>query len=191
MSIAGYSLENVIAYFPDSASISMQEPVEGRNGSMGSEILKRFDVFPDFTGQKMYLRPNRFFSDEFHPDMSGLEILSGSPDHPDFFIYRVRVGSPAWKAGCRHGGQKLFIIGNEGDKRVRITSGQDIPEFDVELEGESIAKKEIVKELVIDETYLAEWEAEVMNGMTRGEGHEGGIEQGDGHGDDAMADLQP
>ena len=86
---------------------------------------------------------------------------------------------------CRHGGQRLFIIGDEGEDRVRITTGEDIAEFDVALEGETIEVNGLVKELIIDETYLAEWEAEVMEGskLDRGEGHEGGIGHGDDHGD--------
>ena len=78
---------------------------------------------------------------------------------------------------CRHGGQRMFIIGEEGEERVRITTGENIPEFDIELEGETVEVTGIVKELIIDETYLAEWEAEIREGSQhdRGEGHEGGV----------------
>ncbi len=86
---------------------------------------------------------------------------------------------------CRHGGQRLFIIGEDGEERIRITTGDDIAEFDVELEGEKIEVTGIVRELIIDETYLAEWEAEITEGgkHDRGEGHEGGVGHGDDHGD--------
>jgi len=78
---------------------------------------------------------------------------------------------------CRHGGQRMFIIGEKGEDRVRLTTGEDIAEFDIDLEGETVEVSGIVKELIIDETYLAEWEAEVMEGSQhdRGEGHEGGV----------------
>lgn len=83
---------------------------------------------------------------------------------------------------CRHGGQRLFIVGEDGEDRFRITVGENISEFNVELEGSKIEVNGIVKELIIDETYLAEWEAEISEGSehSRGEGHEGGV----GHGDD-------
>jgi hypothetical protein len=86
---------------------------------------------------------------------------------------------------CRHGGQRMFIIDENGEERVRITTGEDIPEFDIELEGEEVEVSGIVRELIIDETYLAEWEAEVLEGskIERGEGHEGGVGHGDHHGD--------
>jgi len=93
---------------------------------------------------------------------------------------------------CRHGGQKLFIVGEDGEKRIRITTGKDIAEFDVALEGEKLGVVGIVNELIIDETYLAEWEADVMEGLKHdsGEGHEGRIGQGEGHGESQEEDLE-
>ena len=72
---------------------------------------------------------------------------------------------------CRHGGQRLFIIGEDPEKTFKITTGEEIAEFDVSLEGSRILVSGIVKELIIDETYLAEWEAEAMQGAgVQGEG---------------------
>jgi hypothetical protein len=86
---------------------------------------------------------------------------------------------------CRHGGQRLFIVGENGEDRFRITVGENISEFDIELEGSMIEVNGVVKELIIDETYLAEWEAEIGegSGLSRGEGHEGGVGHGDDHGE--------
>jgi hypothetical protein len=91
---------------------------------------------------------------------------------------------------CRHGGQRLFIVGENGEDRFRITVGENISEFDVELEGSMIEVNGIVRELIIDETYLAEWEAEVGEGSehSRGEGHEGGVGHGDNHGEAQIQD---
>jgi len=82
------------------------------------------------------------------------------------------VDSEVWISGtvthvCKHGGQRLFITGEDTEETVRITTGEDIAEFDVELEGSLIEVKGIVKELIIDETYLAEWEAEVTEGTEK------------------------
>lgn len=86
---------------------------------------------------------------------------------------------------CRHGGQRLFVVGEDGEDRFRITVGENISEFDVELEGSQIEVNGVVRELIIDETYLAEWEAEISEGSKhdRGEGHEGGVGHGDDHGE--------
>lgn len=51
---------------------------------------------------------------------------------------------------CRHGGQRLFIVGDDGDKRIRITTGEDIAEFDVELEGETIEVVGLVREQIAE-----------------------------------------
>ncbi len=92
---------------------------------------------------------------------------------------------------CRHGGQRLFIVGEDGEDRFRITVGENISEFDIELEGSMIEVNGIVRELIIDETYLAEWEAEVSEGSKhdRGEGHEGGVGHGDNHGEASDQDT--
>ena len=79
---------------------------------------------------------------------------------------------------CRYGGQRLFLVGEDSEDRVRITTGNDIAEFEVELEGSQVEVNGIARELIIDEIYLAEWEADVMQGTTehaRGECHEGGV----------------
>ncbi len=99
---------------------------------------------------------------------------------------------------CRHGGQRLFIIGEDPEKTVKITTGEDIAEFDISLEGSNILVNGIVKELIIDETYLAEWEAEILAGAEepgQGEGerpgehaHAAGVEPVEG--EDAVLEAE-
>ena len=90
---------------------------------------------------------------------------------------------------CRHGGQRLFITAEDTTSTVRITTGEDIAEFPVDLEGEKISVKGIVRELRIDETYLAEWEAEVTEGSSmETKGHEDGMDE---HQKDQAAEISP
>ena len=42
---------------------------------------------------------------------------------------------------CRHGGQKCFIVADDGETQIRIVPGGDIDEFKVELEGSTVAFK--------------------------------------------------
>lgn len=72
---------------------------------------------------------------------------------------------------CKHGGQRLFITGENPEQPVKITTGKDIAEFDISLEGSTITISGILKELVIDEAYLAAWEA----GLTGEEEGTGGM----------------
>ncbi|MEZ5073158.1 MAG: hypothetical protein R2751_19985 [Bacteroidales bacterium] len=46
---------------------------------------------------------------------------------------------------CRHGGQKCFIVGEDGETQIRIVPGGDIDEFKVELEGSTVAFKGVFK----------------------------------------------
>ena len=42
---------------------------------------------------------------------------------------------------CRHGGQKCFILGGDGETQIRIVPSGDIDEFRIELEGSTVAFK--------------------------------------------------
>jgi hypothetical protein len=48
---------------------------------------------------------------------------------------------------CRHGGQKCFIVGDDGETQIRIVPGGDIDEFKIELEGSTVAFKGTFKVL--------------------------------------------
>jgi hypothetical protein len=61
---------------------------------------------------------------------------------------------------CKHGGKKMVIFGEDADKTVKIYAAGEIDKFDIELEGGVVAVKGIVKEMRIDEEYMADWEAE-------------------------------
>lgn len=39
---------------------------------------------------------------------------------------------------CRHGGQKCFVAGADGETQIRIIPGGDIDEFLVEMEGSTV-----------------------------------------------------
>lgn len=60
--------------FPDTLSLQSVNMVEGRNGSVGSEILRRFDVLFDYANKKMYLKSNSDIHEPFNYNMSGIEV---------------------------------------------------------------------------------------------------------------------
>ena len=68
------TIENSTISFPDQESIRHVNLGSGRNGSIGSELLKRFHVLFDYENGKMYLKRNLNFNDPFNYNMSGLEI---------------------------------------------------------------------------------------------------------------------
>jgi hypothetical protein len=48
---------------------------------------------------------------------------------------------------CRHGGQKCFIVGEDGESQIRIEPSGDIDEFKIDLEGSNVAFKGTFKVL--------------------------------------------
>jgi hypothetical protein len=73
---------------------------------------------------------------------------------------------------CRHGGKRMFLVNENTQGRVKVTTGENIPSFDVALEGSTVAVKGIVEELRIDEQYLQEWEQELAQQETTQAFHE-------------------
>jgi hypothetical protein len=49
---------------------------------------------------------------------------------------------------CKHGGKKMFIMNSDADVQVKITTGEDIASFPVELEGESVWVNGVVEEII-------------------------------------------
>lgn len=92
---------------------------------------------------------------------------------------------------CKHSGKRMFIVAEDSEESIEIVAGENIDTFEAELEGSDVIVNGIVAELRVDENYLAEWEAEIMNedeeeehkihdGNHEGEG-EGHDEEGEGH----------
>lgn len=42
---------------------------------------------------------------------------------------------------CRHGGQKCFVLAEDGETQIRLVPAGDIDEFKIELEGSTLAVK--------------------------------------------------
>ena len=67
-------IPNPTISFPDPISLENANMVVDRNGSIGGEILKRFDILLDYQNKKMYLKKNSYFNELFIYNMSGIEI---------------------------------------------------------------------------------------------------------------------
>lgn len=69
-----FQLPEAKVSFPDSVAIKHIQNLNKRNGSIGSEILKRFHVILDYQEGKLSLRKNRNFNNPFKYNMSGVEL---------------------------------------------------------------------------------------------------------------------
>jgi hypothetical protein len=82
--------------------------------------------------------------------------------HPEDFVGKNVVIEGTAVHVCKHGGKRMFIIGDESEEdRIQIKAGDNIDAFDVELEGSDVYVKGVMDELRIDEPYLTEWENEL------------------------------
>jgi hypothetical protein len=79
---------------------------------------------------------------------TGLEsetILSASIEelvsNPEEFQDREIALSGMVTHVCRHGGQKCFVLAEDGETQIRVEPGEGIDEFKIELEGSTVAFK--------------------------------------------------
>jgi hypothetical protein len=96
---------------------------------------------------------------------------------------------------CQHGGQKMFIVDNESEARIKITPAKNVAAFNTKLVGDELIITGIVDEQRIDESYLLEWEEEIKAGSAmsddKGEGtHLGGKVEKGGEGADVNEEMQ-
>ncbi len=96
---------------------------------------------------------------------------------------------------CKHGGQKLFLVTENSDARIKVNPDEEIAAFNAELEGDKIVLVGIVEEQRIDEDYVREWEEEIKSGADlgddKGEGsHLGGKVEKGGEGADISEEMK-
>lgn len=104
-----YTLNNVIASFPDHSHVGAKVLSVSRNGNMGNSILKRFDVTFDYSSKVMYLKPSAMLKEPFEHDMSGMELSSAPPEYNRLIITRVEPYSPAEAVGLKKDDEILSI----------------------------------------------------------------------------------
>ena len=104
-----FCFKNPIVVFPDSATINEVIRRSDRDGTIGSELLSRFDYYLDFRNNKIYFRPNYLFKSDFRYNIAGIEIMQTMYPFPRFEVTHVWKDSPAEKAGIIPGDILLEI----------------------------------------------------------------------------------
>ncbi len=69
-----YKLPKVNTAFPNKEAFTNIQLFEDRDGSLGGEVLKRFTTIIDYPNKKLRLRRNRYFTQPFYYNMSGLTL---------------------------------------------------------------------------------------------------------------------
>jgi len=63
---------------------------------------------------------------------------------------------------CKHGGERMFIMNDDPDVSVKIVPGENMANFDAELEGSDLIVTGLIAEdYIVDKEFLDEWEAEI------------------------------
>jgi len=108
-----YCLQNPIVSFPDSACIADIIGNSVRAGTIGSQILNRFNYIIDSNRKQFYFKPNANFKSNFQYNIAGIEITLIYPFLPQTEVWKVWENSPAAKAGIHIGDQILEINGRK------------------------------------------------------------------------------
>lgn len=120
-----------------------------RNGTIGGEILSRFDVIFDFPGEKIYFEKNSTYKSRFYYNLSGISVKAEGTRLRKYVISELRSGSAGQKAGFQVGDIVTAINGvrsseldlstlngylnSKPGKRVRIEIERDKQKIKKEL----------------------------------------------------------
>ena len=72
--MGGYELFNVKASFPEMEAFDGGRVYKDRNGSLGGEILKRFNIVFNYKGGTISFKKNGYFKNPFNYNMSGIQL---------------------------------------------------------------------------------------------------------------------
>ena len=95
-------------------------------------------------------------------DTIRIAVLTFEQEAPSYVDSLVMLEGTVFHT-CKHSGKRMFLVDGTDSIRVEVTTGPDIPKFDEKLVGSRVRVFGTVRELRIDEKYLAEWENEVKN----------------------------
>jgi hypothetical protein len=110
LKIGGHVLKNVISAFWTGEEAPALAEVNA-DGPLGLGSLYRFNMIFDYAHRRMFVKPNRFYSDPFEMNMAGIafeETVSG-----DLAVYHVMDGSEAAEKGLQKGDVIVELDGRE------------------------------------------------------------------------------
>lgn len=108
LQLAGYELKNLIASFPDASDVQAKV-TNSRNGTVGLELLKRFNLIFDYPHRQLYLKKRYNLQKPFEYDMCGLDLEAIGPNFRTYRITGVHENSPAYEAGVLPGDELIAL----------------------------------------------------------------------------------
>lgn len=107
----GFKLNEVTTSFQELIIDLDTTRLNGRNGIIGNPALRRFDVVIDYPRSQFFVRPNKYYKEEFEYDKSGLILIAGGASLNQIYVSKVVPGSPAAEAGIFRGDRIVKING--------------------------------------------------------------------------------
>lgn len=114
--ISIFPLTNPIVAFPDSVSIAGTSINAQRDGTVGSQLLSRFDLLFDQPLNMLYVKPNYLYKKPFPYNMAGVEVVLDNEMFQLPEVLNVWENSPGEEAGVLAGDFILEINGTSGFK---------------------------------------------------------------------------
>ncbi|WP_293310776.1 aspartyl protease family protein [Pedobacter sp. UBA5917] len=97
--LGGYVFNNVVAGFPDFKTIADKIDLSKRNGNIGADLLRKFNIQFNYEEGFIYVKPNGFSKVPFEHDMVGMVIYLDQKEYKRLIIGEIDENSPAEKAG--------------------------------------------------------------------------------------------
>jgi hypothetical protein len=146
--IGNYQLKNV------SSGATMESGgFENRDnaGTIGAELLVKFNWILDFKNQMVYLKDNSKFSNPFMNDGSGLWIIEN--EQKEKLVFQVVENSPAYELGITAGSIIVEVNGKSAntisvDALWKLTRQKDGTIITFKLKDNAKVKTLVLKELI-------------------------------------------
>lgn len=148
-------LSGVVTNFQELNSDLETSQLNARNGIIGNQILRRFQVILDYPQGKLYLKPNKRYKQKFEFDRSGLVLIVGGKNLNEYYVSKVIPNSPAAQAGIIRGDRITAINGTptvlttlEGVlQRLKRKSGKKV-RFVLSRRGTKMKRHIILRDLI-------------------------------------------
>lgn len=111
-----FQLSDPVVSFPDSLAIAGTNTNTQRDGTIGSQLLSRFDLIVDQQGGFLYVKPNYLAKKPFSYNMAGIEVIQNRLGFQLPEVLNVWNNSPGQEAGVQPGDCILEINGISGFK---------------------------------------------------------------------------
>ncbi|MCR9288923.1 MAG: aspartyl protease family protein [Bacteroidetes bacterium] len=132
--LGDFEMNEVISNFQELPAHVDTSLLNDRNGILGNQILRRFNIIIDYRNQILYLKPNRDYKKKFKYDKSGIIVIVAGMQLNRFMVHDILNYSPAFHAGLKKGDELKSI----NRMPISFYSLQDINKIFSKKEGKKI-----------------------------------------------------